>query len=231
MFKTLLVSLFLLVAPSATAQTVPVHQLDILKVDKNEVRPGESIVFEVLMPTPLYHEFGDLVLTDGQDFIKKQDKNNKVGRYHWLMETSEKAAGSQTLYVSGVTKYRPDGSAELLRTNTQHIIVKPDLTTLKSMVFAPAEPLVLQLGATEQLTVKGVFYDGITRDLTLADVETKYRKGKETHHGQKSTQYAPVFTVSPDGLVTAQSLGEGEVVAVNNGKVTRRRILVIEPKE
>jgi len=231
MLKTLLLALFLLASAPSYAQTVPVHQLDILKVDKNEVRPGGTIVFEVLMPTPLYQEFGDLILTDGQDLIKKQDKNNGAGRYHWVMETSEKAAGAQTLYVSGVTKYRPDGSAEFVRTNTQHIVVKPDLKTLKSMLFEPSEPLKINLGSTEQLTVKGLFYDGITRDLTLSDVETKYRKGKEKHHSVKSTQYTPVFTVSPDGLITAKARGEGEVVAVNNGKVTRRRILVVEPTE
>jgi hypothetical protein len=59
----------------------------------------------------------------------------------------------------------------------------------------------------DQIYLKGVYSDGVVRDVWSASSGTTYTSSDEK-----------VVTVNPDGLVTARGPGKARITALNGGK-------------
>jgi hypothetical protein len=80
--------------------------------------------------------------------------------------------------------------------------------TVQSLTVDPASVTITSQDATQQLTVTGLFSDGVSRDVSSSALGTKYASADPT-----------IATVGEDGLITA--IGRGiTTVTVTNGSAT-----------
>ena len=156
-----------------------------------------------------------MILNEGNQFQYTDD----TAPYEWTFNLPNNASGSKEFKVVGIV----DG--EVIESNIQTIVLKPDLTNLQSLLFVPGEPLTMFPGQTLTLSLTGLFGDGIERGLTQAAMETNYSENIVDGLNITSGD-SPVIDVSPDGVITARKPGTAEVLANNNGQTALRRITV-----
>jgi len=98
----------------------------------------------------------------------------------------------------------------------QSILVNKDYMLLyKLPAGSPAE--VMQRIESRQLTVKGIYSDGVKRNITVSASGTTYASSNEQ-----------IVTVSPEGKVTAQGLGKAKIT-VRNGKYNAQVDVDVKP--
>jgi len=184
-----------------------------LSVDKANVSPGDTIVFEA---TPSGVVTSPFYLTDS-GYIRLEDNTPP---YQWTMTLSKKASGSKNFEVHAIV----DGKIQA--SNVVTVTVLADTSLLSQIIFEPGEQLLMSPGMKKQLRVIGRFKDGHNRNITQSVTGTTY--GENIVSGLNVTSGdSPVISVSPEGEVLAQALGEAEIVATNNGVSNVRRILVV----
>ncbi len=185
-----------------------------LLVNNNSVTPPDAVVFTANITGT---DITTVILTDGGQYQEVDD----TAPYQWTLNLPNTASGERTFKVVAVV----DG--QVIESNTQTVTVKPDLSSLQSMLFKPGNTLLLFPGMSEQLRLVGLFNDGFERDLTQSAMDTVYSENIVNGLIVTAGEDSPVITVSSEGLITAKALGSAEVVATNNGKTTVQRINVV----
>lgn len=139
--------------------------------------------------------------------------------YTWTTTIPDTATGKFQFYVTALS------NMEFLTSNVIEVVVQPEVSQIRSIIFSPADRIVIYPGSTEQLKLIGQGIDGLNRDLTESIVGTTYSEnivsGLTVSAGD-----SPVFSVDAEGKVYAQQPGEAEVVAKFGNLTTSRRILV-----
>lgn len=150
--------------------------------------------------------------------------NPLLKEYRTTLRIPANLVGYEKLSVIGLDKSGKE--TELIR----NILVKlPPNVVLKSiMVFdqdymllyklpAGSKPEDMQRIETEQLSVSGMYSDGVKRKLTSSTSGTTYTTNNEK-----------IVTVDSDGKVTAQSIGTAKIT-VKNGKYSAQVDIVVKP--
>lgn len=120
------------------------------------------------------------------------------------------AIGRMSLFAVGF------GEEDLAYAEEVELIVGVEATLQSVEVFGGNVSLG-NPGITRQLLVRGHYSDGVVRDITSADLGTRY-----------ATTDGSVATVSADGLVTATGQGVTTLVARNGAVVTSVNVRVID---
>jgi hypothetical protein len=180
--------------------------LQITSPVENQVFNAGDIVSVVAKPSP-GEEWTGVIYG-----IYKMDYNALTGEYKMDIKIPNSLSGPLILTVTGVDK--SGNEVELKRT----IFVKlPPNVTLQSisvnqefMVIyklpAGSNPTDMQRIESRQISVGGLYSDGVERDLTSSTNGTTYTSSNEK-----------IVAVGPDGKVTAQGLGTAKIT-VRNGK-------------
>lgn len=184
-----------------------------LSVEPQNPAPGETIVFSAVMTGGGVET---AILTDGWSYELVDD----TPPYSWTIDLSKRASGERVFKVVSII----DG--QVVESNIVTVTVRPDLASLRQLVFEPGDSMVLFPGRSEQLRVLGLFKDGYKRDLTQALMGTTYGEnvvaGVDVNPGD-----SPAITISKDGKVTGLQPGKAEIVVTNSGKTAVRLVEVI----
>ncbi|MDW2333297.1 choice-of-anchor U domain-containing protein [Vibrio sp. 1069] len=184
-----------------------------LTVSSNEVSPSDRITFTA---TVTGSDVNTIILTDGGQYSENDDS----APYQWEIDVAAEASGTSTFKVVAII------DDQVVESALQTVTVKPDLTSLQSITFEPGNTLYLFPGSDYQLSVVGLFSDGLKRNLTQSAMDTVY--SENIVDGVNITEGdSPVIEVSVDGLVKATGIGSAEVKASNNGVTAVQRVSVI----
>lgn len=182
----------------------------------SEVIPGQNIVLTASLKNAATAPSVLLVEMDG-DLAMEDD----TPPYEWVIPTPEQMAGTLSFRAVSIV----DG--EVIASPVVSVLVMPHAGGLVQINFVPGNLLYMSVGRTEQLKVFGRFHDGFAREITDPATGTTYSEmivdGVNIRAGDSQ-----VIEVNSEGLVTALSPGEAEVMAHNHGLTGSRRILVRE---
>lgn len=149
--------------------------------------------------------------------------NTSSNEYRTKLRIPADFVGYEKLSVIGLDKFGKE--TEVIR----NILVKlPPNVVLRSILInkdfmllyklpAGSPPENMQRIESRRLTVKGIYSDGVKRDITVSASGTTYSSSNDR-----------IVRVSPDGEVTAQALGEAKIT-VKNGNYSAQVDVVVKP--
>ncbi|MCL5024393.1 MAG: Ig-like domain-containing protein [Nitrospirae bacterium] len=117
---------------------------------------------------------------------------------------------------------------KIIETQVEITVILPTNITLQGINASPtfillqkmpsgSDPNDVRAYETDSLAVSGTYSDGVKREITASASGTTYTSSNEK-----------VVTVSPDGKVTAQGLGNA-TITVRNGKYSATVKIVVKP--
>jgi hypothetical protein len=165
------------------------------------VTPGSSVTVKAVAAAG--QTFTDVVF-----FIPGTDPKTTAELVATLKVPTE-AVGPLPIVVMGTT---PAGDVE---SATVMVTVEPG--TLERLTVAAPDPLT-HIGQIVDLDVRGLFADGVTRDLSGSARGTTY-----------ATSNGAVLGIHPEGVIQARSRGRANVTATNRGKSLTFAVDVVVP--
>lgn len=127
MKKIILLLALCLVTLPAYAEEEPYQEASItLKVNKQFVSAGETMIFEAQLPK---RKFEGVLLVEDTGFTIKPTEITRDGVYRWVVTVPSKASGSKTFKVAALEMMKEasgdtKGAAIIIESNPQEITVR-----------------------------------------------------------------------------------------------------------
>lgn len=197
--------------------TTAAWALEIISPTENQVFNAGDALSIVVKPSPGEEWIGVIY------GIYKMDYNSLTGKYKVDIKIPSNLSGLQTLTVTGVDKFGNELEVKRsifvkLPPNVvlQSISVGEDIMVLYK---APPDstPEDKQRIELDQISVAGLYSDGVKRQITPAATGTTYVSSDEN-----------IVTVDSEGKLTSKGLGRAKIT-VRNGKYTAEVKVVVKP--
>ncbi|WP_428267233.1 choice-of-anchor L domain-containing protein [Haliangium sp.] len=202
------------IGPTAQAEATEIRATSIVvggvalsvSPDGVPVHPGDrvNITLEPRNGFPL--EYGRLVAPDGFYSLESSEG------FDLAYTVPTDSIGEITLYAIGY-----DNEANRTYSNSVNVPITL-AAVLQSVEIVGGEPVLVGLGSTQTLTVRGHYDDGVTRDITSAASGTVYQ-----------TANPAIVTVSATGSIAATGPGITTVVARNGDRQASVSVTVLNP--